>query len=221
MTFEGFTKDGLEFLEALPTRDPAWFKANKKDYQRLVADPAKAFVQNLGARLQELRPDIAAEPKTNGSIGPINNDLRFAPDRPPYKDHLLFKFWEGSPKKTAPTLYVRMAPTNIGFAVGVMPADVQAWRALVDGASGEALARAVAKLERAKKADVVGSELKRVPKPFAEDHPRGELLRHKWLQVRWPEPVPKAVGSAAFTGWCMKRLEACLPIHSILVDGLD
>ncbi|MFT4595826.1 MAG: hypothetical protein ACI9TF_000063 [Paracrocinitomix sp.] len=40
-----------------------------------------------------------AQPKTNGSIAPIKNDLRSSPDASPYKDHLMFRFWEGPVKQ--------------------------------------------------------------------------------------------------------------------------
>ena len=117
--FEGFDADAIDFLKKLGGEQADWFKARKKDYQRLIVAPSKAFVTDLGAELQSrVSAGIVAEPKTNGSIAPINNDLRFSPDKSPYKDHLLLKFWEGANKKTAPTLYVRIAPSGIGFATG-------------------------------------------------------------------------------------------------------
>ncbi|TMF23899.1 MAG: DUF2461 domain-containing protein [Chloroflexi bacterium] len=63
--------------------------------------------------------------------------------------------------------------------------------------SGGALTGIVAGL-RKKGYDVEGQELKRVPPPYPQDHPRAELLRHKRLIYwkRWPaEPwiaTPKA-----------------------------
>lgn len=219
MTFDGFSDQALAFLAALPTRDPRWFKANKADYERLVVGPTKAFVVELGEELRADVPALVADPKTNGSIAPINNDLRFSPDKAPYKDHLLLKFWEGAPKKTAPTLYVRIAPGDVGFATGVLPADVETWRAAIDSPVGETLATAVDELARAKKADIAGEGLKRVPPPYSADHPRADLLRHKMLQVRWSEKAPASIAKPAFVGWCRKRLEACLPVHRALVEA--
>ena len=218
MSFDGYSAEGLEFLAHLPDRDPDWFKANRSAYEALVVGPTKALVAALGDELQAQRADIAAEPKTNGSIAPINNDLRFSPDKSPYKDHLLLRFWEGAPKKTAATLFVRVAPGDVGFATGIIPSDVDTWRTALDGPSGAALAGAVDALARAKKAEVAGQALKKVPPPFPADHPRADLLRHKMLQVRWSEPAPAAISKPAFVGWCMKRLEACLPLHTTLVE---
>jgi uncharacterized protein (TIGR02453 family) len=193
--FEGFDPDAIDFLKKLGGEQADWFKARKKDYQRLIVAPSKAFVTDLGAELQSrVSAGIVAEPKTNGSIAPINNDLRFSPDKSPYKDHLLLKFWEGANKKTAPTLYVRIAPSGIGFATGAVFADLNGWRERVASQPGAELARALAKLVRGTGAEVVGADLKRVPAPYPADHPRGDLL---------------------------KRLERAAPIHHWLVAALD
>ncbi len=219
MAFAGFSDEALTFLADLPTRDPDWFKANKKDYQRLVADPTKELVVAIGDALAPSVPELVAEPKTNGSIAPINNDLRFSPDKAPYKDHIMLRFWEGSPKKTAPTLFVRMTSTECGFASGVIPADVDTWRSAIDGDQGAVIAEEIEKLVKAKKAEVAGQELKRVPAPYDADHPRADLLRHKMLQVRWLEPLPASVSKPAFADWCAKRLEAAVPLHRALVEA--
>lgn len=222
MTFEGFPKETISFLTELGTQDKAWMDEHKKDYKRLVADPAKACVVALGEQLQaDIAPTIQAVPKTNGSIAPINNDLRFSPDKSPYKDHLMFRFWDGPDKKVAPTLFVRIAPDTIGFATGAALPDLERWRELIDRpASGEALMAALTKMSKGRELDIDGQEYKRVPKPYDADHPRAELLRHKGLQVRWTEPTPAEIHTPKFIGWCMKRLEACTPVHHWLVSNL-
>ena len=221
MIFNGYCDESFAFLTALPTKDPAWFKSNKADYQRLLAEPTKALVVELGQQLQAKRPALEAQPKTNGSIAPINNDLRFSPNAAPYKDHLMLRFWEGTQKKTAPTLMVHIGTDKVGFASGIVPADVGRWRESVAGETGHQLQGAIKKLTKSKKADVIGQELKRVPAPYEPDHPRSDLLRHKILQVRWVEPLPAAATKPAFAGWLAKRLAAALPLHETLVDAFE
>lgn len=218
MSFAGYPKESMPFLAALPDKDPDWFKANKAAYEAAVVKPTKAFVVDLGDRLRELGAGVEAQPKTNGSIAPINNDLRFNPDAAPYKDHVMLRFWEGSPKKTAPMLMVRVAPDGIGFASGIVPGDVGRWRDVVDGPGGQPLADAIAELAEATSADVVGEALKKVPSPYAPDHPRGQLLRHKMLQVRWIQPVPTAINAADFVDWCADELGQAVPLHRRLVE---
>jgi uncharacterized protein (TIGR02453 family) len=220
MSFGGFDAEGLQLLTELGTRDRAWFLTNKKRYDQLVAEPAKAFVEAMNDRLQEsISPAIVGLPKTNGSISPINNDLRFAKGKAPYKDHLLFRWWEGANKKTAPTLFVRVSESSVGFASG-SALDSARWRERVaDDATGGALVNALKKLGQRRELEVAGAELKRVPKPYDAAHPRGDLLRHKGMfQARWPEPAPASITKAAFADWCAKRLMACADVHRWLVD---
>jgi uncharacterized protein (TIGR02453 family) len=220
MTFEGFSTSGLDYLTELAGHDKDWFSENRKTYEREVAQPAKDFVVDLGAVLRdEISQDIVALPKANGSISPINNDLRFAKDATPYKDHLLFRFWEGPNKKVAPTLFVRVSQHDVGFATGINFSSVDSWRERIDDeSSGGALVTAIEELGRGRELDVAGQGLKRVPAPYAADHPREGLLRHKGFQARWSEPTPAVVHSAGFVDWCASRLNECIEIHRWLLE---
>ncbi len=220
--FTGFPQVGLDFLEELGERDKPWFDANRSVYDTEVVAPTKSFVVAVGHRLADgVAPDIVAQPKANGSIAPINNDLRFSPDKSPYKDHLLLRFWEGPQKKTAPTLMVRIGPGGVGFATGAAFSSLDRWRELIDDdATGAPLAVALDELADGRDLDVAGEGYKRVPKPYPADHPRADLLRHKALQARWQEPVPDEITSAAFADWCMVRLDACAEVHHWLVANL-
>ena len=220
-TFSGFSADGLKLLTAIGGAGREHFQANKKPYDALIATPAKAFVDAMTAGLQErISPLIDGQPKTNGSIAPINNDLRFNPDASPYKDHLLLKWWQGPEKKLAPTLWVRMSSSDVGFASGVALADLDRWREAIAGDRGADLTAAIDALGVDRDLDVAGQALKTVPKPYPGDHPRADLLRHKAFQVRWSEPAPKSIGSASFVDHCLDRLDLVAPIHHWLVDQL-
>jgi uncharacterized protein (TIGR02453 family) len=220
--FDGFPAAGLTFLTELGTRDKAWFDANRSRYDGDVVAPTRAFVRAIGEALgRSFAPNIVAQPKANGSIAPINNDLRFSPDKSPYKDHLLLRFWEGADKKTAPTLFIRINESDVGFATGASLPDLERWRQLIDDdRTGRELADALDDIGRGRDLDVAGEGYKKVPKPYAEDHPRADLLRHKMFQARWPEPTPKEIGSASFIDWCTARLETCAPIHEWLRTNL-
>ncbi|NNE74101.1 MAG: DUF2461 family protein [Acidimicrobiales bacterium] len=129
--FSGFPASGLAFLTELGRQDKAWFDANKQQYQAEIVAPTKAFVEALGERLADsFAPAIVAQPKTNGSIAPINNDLRFSPDKSPYKDRIMLRFWEGETKKTAPTLMIRLGQDGfVDFCATRLEAcaDVHRW----------------------------------------------------------------------------------------------
>ena len=216
--FTGFPADGLALLTRLRREGRDWFAVNKPFYDANVATPAKAFVADTTELLRErISPEIVGQPKTNGSISPINNDLRFNPDADPYKDHLLMKWWQGPDKKLAPTLWVRLGEDDVGFAAGINIADVERWRRAVGEDSGAALADAIEGLSARFDLDVAGQALKRVPAPWPDDHPRADLLRHKSFQVRWPEPVPASVTTAGFAEFCADRLALLADVHHWLV----
>jgi uncharacterized protein (DUF2461 family) len=223
--FEGFSKAGMSFLTELGTSDKAWFDANRSTYDAEVVPAAKAFVTAMGDFLRDNVSDaIEAQPKTNGSIAPINNDLRFSPDASPYKDHLMFRFWEGPVKKTSAMFMIRVHPTaGIGFASGMNFADVHTWReAVADTKTGAALAGSIDRAVADTGADVVGAGLKKVPKPFDPEHERGDLLRHKGLQVRFIVKPPRQVlhGASFVEDFAGPQLLKLADIHTWLVANL-
>ena len=216
LAMEGFTKKGLRLLGALPGYDTERFAAERDDYQRLLAEPVRAFVAALGPRLASVvSPGIEWAARTNGSIAPINNDRRFRPDAEPYRDHLLVSFWEGPSRRTAPTLWVRIGAKDVGFASGIAPADVGTWREVIDGEAGPGIAAAIDAVVAATGAGVVGADLKRVPDPYAADHPRADLLRHKWLQVRWLADVDASADTLVAD--CAEQLAIAGDLHRRLV----
>src|SRR2546428_264607 len=101
--------------------------------------------------------------------------------------------------------------------------------------SGKELVAIVADL-RKKGYDVEGQELKRVPPPYPQNHPRGDLLRHKRLIYwkRWPvEPwiaTPRARARVATAwrdgaprnAWCAwKRKTASSSLVGITTGGTE
>jgi uncharacterized protein (DUF2461 family) len=218
--FAGFPADGLALLSELPAMDRPRFRAAGDRYAAGLQAPLRAFVQVLGVTLlDEVSPGLTHSAKTHGSISPINNDVRFNPNAATYKDHVLLRFWEGADKKTAPTLFVRLTATEVGFASGAVFYDLARWREAVS-AHGDALALALGGLVTATGAGVVGEDLKRVPLGFPRDHPHASLLRHKWIQARWARPLPASVGTRDFVGFCAGELARAGDVHRWLVRHL-
>lgn len=221
--FKGFSAEGLAFLTQLGAQDKAWMDERRSVYLNEIAEPAKAFVDALGPTLQEtISTELQFAPRVNGSIAPINNDIRFSPEASPYKDYLLIKFWEGPDKKVAPRLYVRLSEDSTAFASGMMFSDIEKWRNRVaDDSTGPELREIMDHLhKKIKNLEVAGQTLKRTPKPFDPDHQRADLLRHKSLQLRWLEPTPKSVSTARFVDWTARRLQAIAPLHKWFVENL-
>jgi len=174
--FKGF------FLGLRANNNKAWFDAHRRLYEDDVKAPMLALLADLEAEFGPPR-----------RVSRPNRDIRFSADKSPYKLNIYADCEVGG--------YVALDAEGLVAAGGrYMVDDAQLKRfreAVAAEQSGGALTGIVAGL-RKKGYDVEGQELKRVPPPYPQDHPRAELLRHKRLIYwkRWPaEPwiaTPKA-----------------------------
>lgn len=226
LPFSGFPKSGIKFLEKLPNHDKAWFEERRKQYEQTLLSPTKSLVQEIGERIRKtISPSITAKPAVNGSISPIFRDLRFSKDKTVFKDHLLLNFWDGKNKKLAPTLRIRISPSSIGFATGIMfpnGPELQQWRdAVVNEPIGEDLNNELSKLLTFPDSSLSEPELKRVPAPFAADHSMATLLCRKTLQARWLVKTPPCILDETFADYCVAELIKAKPVHLWLVKHLQ
>ena len=220
--FHGFDREALALLPQLPSFDGVRYTQSRPLLASGLREPAVALIQSVASAL-----DPALTVDRRGSVSPLHNDLRFAKaDTPRYKDHLLLTAWQGDNKKIAPTLWIRIDASSAGFASGVnfSPQIRDRWREAVGDKRGAKLAKLLLDLEKKYKRhgfEVAGPELKRVPKPWDENHPRAALLRKNGFQVRLLQPLSKRVDKPSFAGWCAEHLSALLPVHRWLVQALD
>lgn len=224
--FKGFSKDGLAFLQALArNNNKAYFGANKQTYVEGIVEPAKAFVVSLAGALQtSVSEGIVAEPRVNGSLFRIHRDVRFSKDKTPYKTHQALFVWEGESKKTSSGFYMQIDADEIMLGVGGMGMpNLDRWReAIDDDATGGAFDRAIAQAEK-KLGTLSYPELalKRVPKPYAPEHPRADWLRMKAFHAGTRIKTPSSITSAKFVDWCARRLAHYGPLHNWLVENLQ
>lgn len=179
--FLGFpdTQAFLRDLRANNERD--WFNANKKTYERVMKAPAEAFVAELRPRLEAL-----VGVKLGGKIFRIHRDVRFSKDKSPYNTHLHIGFQQqragGEPRRRG-GFYFGIDPETMTLGVGAFdfgPADLDRYRkAVADDHEGSELATILAGLD----ARLHDADLKRVPAPYPQDHPRAELLKRKGLNA--------------------------------------
>lgn len=118
-------------------------------------------------------------------------------------------------------LYFHVGATEIFGAAGhyMMPPDaLDRFRAAVaDPARGKDLDRIVGKLAAKGFATESHEKLKRVPKGYASDHPRAEMLKNKGLVVTFPS-VPKGLAAASgLTKWVSDACRASASLVEWLV----
>ncbi|HEV2476867.1 MAG TPA: DUF2461 domain-containing protein, partial [Candidatus Dormibacteraeota bacterium] len=176
----------------------------------------KQYEQEVKAPMLALLADLEEEFGPARRVSRPNRDIRFSADKSPYKLNIYADVERGG--------YVALDAEGLVAAGGrwmVEDAQLKKLRAsIATDRSGKALVDIVADL-RKKGYDVSGQELKRVPPPYPQDHPRGDLLRHKRLIYwkRWPVGPWIATAKAkdrvatawregaALEAWCSRHMD--------------
>jgi uncharacterized protein (TIGR02453 family) len=167
-----FSPRVFEFYDGLERENTkAYFTATRDFYEDEVRGALEDLLHALGGDVWLSRQQ---------------RDLRFTPDKTPYKTRTY---------GVAGRLYVSLSAEGIYVGTGYYrPQRDQLERlraAIADDATGPALEAAV---EHARQAglDVVGDELKTAPRGYPRDHPRIALLRLKQLVAG--RRLPRAAG---------------------------
>jgi uncharacterized protein (TIGR02453 family) len=161
--FEGFPNELFDFFTQLARHNErAWLQEHKEVYERACREPMRLLITALGG-------DVAHSHMTR-----INRDTRFSRDKAPYRTYIAAGVIGN---------YIHLSATGLYVGTGFYkpePAVLGRFRdAIDDKASGPRLERIVTSL-RAKGYEVETHErLKSVPRGYAPDHPRIELLRMK------------------------------------------
>lgn len=160
-----------------------WFQANKHRYEQQVREPLLQFITDFGVRLAEISPHYLADArKSGGSLFRINRDIRFSPDKTPYKTAAGIQFRHESGKDVhAPGFYLHLEPDNVFAGCGIWHPDTQTLSQIRDaivenparweGLLSDEVFRTNFSLE--------GDSLKRAPKGYDSDHSLIEDLRRK------------------------------------------
>lgn len=176
--FPTLVSDTLGFMARLTKNNSRdWFLDHKGEYENLVKHPAERLLETVGASLRD-----ATGAHVTPKLYRIHRDLRFSKDKTPYNTHLHLQWSTAGPVSFlfgVSAAYVCAGAGAMGFA----PAHLAAWRDRVGGRQGDALVDEVETLT-ASGLRLDPPELKRVPPPEAQDHPRAAYLRRKSL-VLW------------------------------------
>jgi uncharacterized protein (TIGR02453 family) len=222
--FDGFPADALDFYaQVKQNNDRDWFAENKARFKSQVQEPGQDFVVAFGTAAQALSSGIRFDTSLNGSgsMMRIYRDVRFSKDKSPYKTYQGFGFWEGKSKKEPSSgIYLGFSDDGGAMHVGLHMFSkeyLSAYRDAVDDQrEGEALAAA---LNKAKKQGytIHGEQLKKVPRGYDAEHPRGDLLKYKSLYVNAENIGPEIWSSSKLVPTLTKHFKALLPVHNWLV----
>jgi uncharacterized protein (TIGR02453 family) len=161
--FNGFPHEAFDFFEQLARSNKReWFQAHKEVYERACREPMEQLVAELGAGSASAR------------ISRINRDIRFSPDKSPYRTNISAGF-DGN--------YISLSTAGLYVGAGVYklePAALGRFRSAIDSdVSGPPLDRVVRALRRKHYQVDTHERLASVPRGYTADHPRIDLLRMK------------------------------------------
>ena len=202
------------FTQLSANNNKDWYEANKADYTDNIKKPALLLADILADDLRGL---------TGKSYAPklfrIHRDVRFSKDKTPYNAHLHLMWNSGV--EGAPVWFFGASPDYLTVGMGIMGLSgpgLTGYRAFVDQ-NGDRLAGVLQDLQSNNAtglSDWGPEPLKRVPKPFAPDHPQADLLRRKTLVVS--AALPDDWRQSGVVASVKARMAGMMPLWRLL-DG--
>lgn len=116
-----FKCEAIEFLSNIRANNTKeWFLEHRSEYEELILEPSKLFVEEMGEELLALEPNIKAIPKINQSLFRIYRDIRLSKDKTPMKSRIGIVFWRGSGKRLqSASFYIHFSPDELLVATGI------------------------------------------------------------------------------------------------------
>jgi uncharacterized protein (TIGR02453 family) len=148
----------------------------------------------------------------------IHRDVRFSPDKSPYKTNVAMIFSPGTGKKMeGPGFGLQITPHQVDLMAGVFTFSkemLERYRAAVlNEKLGKALDAAAAKVRAAGAYTIAGDTYKRVPTGFAADHPRAGWLKHTGLHAYAPTIPLDVAATPALIDAAMAHFVAMSPLY--------
>ena len=201
MGFTGWPAEALEFYEGLEADNTrTYWLAHKTEYDECVRAPMQALLDDLASKWGA------------GKIFRPYRDVRFSPDKTPYKTHIGALLEGGG--------YVQLSAEGLATGCGIWHMESDTLRrfreAVAADRTGVELTKIVTALRR-KDIDVIAREsLKTVPRGYDREHPRADLLKNKGLAAWKQWPVEPWLGTAKARANIEKFLEAAKPLRDWL-----
>lgn len=216
--FDGFADASGKFFKALAkNNERTWFLAHKADFEQGWNAPMKLLLDEV----KEAVDDAYAHCDLGEiKVFRIFRDVRFSKDKSPYKTHIggFIPLARAGRKATdlPMALYFHVGDTETFGAAGhymMEPDSLERFRrAVAEDKRGKELDRILAALKKKGFAPDSHETLKRVPKGFAPDHPRGAMLRRKGLVVTFPALPAGLLATPKLEPWLAAHCKAVVPL---------
>jgi len=221
--FNGFPKQSISFLQEIEANNnKPWFEANKSRFEKLIKEPSKAFVVEMGEHIQALVPAINAEPKVNGSLFRIYRDVRFSKDKTPIKTRIGLIFWQGRKKRLkSSSFYMHFNKKELFIATGIRWFDrptLIAFREMIKDDEKRRELFDILDVLQTKGYDIVNPHYKRFPKGFNKEMEHAQLALLDALFASLTVDVNEYLFSEKLIGICYKVYEDMLDLHEWVYD---
>ncbi len=114
--FAGFTPAALRLLRSLERHnDRVWFAPRKERFTRELLEPMQALVVTATQALRAAKLPLVGDPRR--SVFRLYRDVRFSPDKRPYRTHLAAYLSLDGGRATPGGVYVHVAPPGSFLAV--------------------------------------------------------------------------------------------------------
>jgi uncharacterized protein (TIGR02453 family) len=179
-----FSRDLFGFLEELECNNRReWYEANRARYERDVREPMLAFITDFSPRLRKISPKLVADPRpSGGSMFRIYRDVRFSPDKRPYKTHVAARFSHVTSRDVhAPGFYVHLEPNGVFCGAGIWHPDPATLGKIRDFIAKHPAQwkKVVSDAKFRRLCSLEGDVLSRPPKGYDPDHPLIDDLKRK------------------------------------------
>lgn len=172
----------FDFLKQLAAHNSKeWMDANRAWYQE-IRQGLIAFASELNDAFAEVYPMPVTDIRK--SVARINNNRRFHPNKPLYKDHFGLMMKRQSPRHS--DFYIHISPDTCFVGTGLYhppKEQLDALRDLIAQKGDELLAIKEEPQFQQYFGDFQGDKLKTSPRDFPADHAYIDLLRYKDLII--------------------------------------
>ncbi len=217
----------FKFLNDLESNNErAWWEENKSRYQTQVRDPALAFIAEFAPLIERISPHFVADPRpTGGSLMRPHRDIRFSPDKTPYKTNVGIQFRHEVGKDIhAPGFYLNLEPAACFAGVGLWHPETAVTRQIRqtihdDVAGWEKAARTPGFTAIWSITPDDDDMLKRVPRDLDPEFPYPDDLRMKSF-VAGARLTQKQVTSVGFADDLAAKFATAGPFARFLCDAV-
>jgi len=187
MNFTGFPKKGLEFLDKiLINNSKEWLDEHREEYEKLIVEPNKAYVEEMGEHLQILVPTINSVPKINKSLFKIYRDARYHP-LDPIKTRIGIIFWQGGGHRMqSSAFYMHYDAQEVFVATGIRnfkPELLAAYREYIKDVNKRQSLHEILEALQAKGYAIPEPQYKRLPLGFEKEDKYVYLTKYRAMYV--------------------------------------